>query len=215
MSFPVTECATIILKPGVDIESNTPEADLWKQTLSTVSQQPGYLRAFWGCQLEDPSVLHLLIDWESLDAHNAFNASPAHDPFVKNIMPLLAGLHIHHFRPSTSPSALITASPIIEFATFYDTTDVFKSNLKKFFSTIDEAHVGGGYEGNLYGEVVEEIAKGGAKEGQGKAMRLLVGWQSREDHLKFRETELFRENIGLLREGMSGMEVAHIPLKAV
>src|SRR6266536_842100 len=65
MAQPVTECATIVLKPGVDIEGHTQEAKIWKETLKIVSEQDGYQREYYGRQLENPNVLMLLIGMSS------------------------------------------------------------------------------------------------------------------------------------------------------
>jgi hypothetical protein len=43
----------------------------------------------------------------------------------------------------------------------------------------------------------------------------VVGWTSKEEHMKFRETDLFKNNIQLLREGVGSAEVFHVPFKAV
>lgn len=46
-------------------------------------------------------------------------------------------------------------------------------------------------------------------------MRLCIGWTSKDAHMRFRETELFKKNIGLLREGVGSAEVYHVSFKAV
>lgn len=62
MHSPVTEVATITFKPGADLSSpSTPASKAWSETLSTVSQQAGYQRAYWGHQLENPNIVLLLI----------------------------------------------------------------------------------------------------------------------------------------------------------
>jgi len=65
MGSPPTEIAYITLKPGVDIGGSTPEAKVWHEALSTVAAQEGYKGAYYGRQLEDPSVLLFVINWES------------------------------------------------------------------------------------------------------------------------------------------------------
>lgn len=39
------------------------------------------------------------------------------------------------------------------------------------------------------------------------ALVLFIGWESKEKHLEFRETEQFKRNVGLLREGAEGVEM--------
>jgi heme-degrading monooxygenase HmoA len=63
-----------------------------------------------------------------------------------------------------------------------------------------------GYLGHAYGPVVEEIEKEEGA-GMGKAVVLCIGWESKERHMAFRETESFKENIHFLREGVTGAEL--------
>jgi heme-degrading monooxygenase HmoA len=46
------------------------------------------------------------------------------------------------------------------------------------------------------------------------ALVLSIGWDSKDVHLAFRDTELFKENIALLREKNSGAELFHVSFTA-
>jgi len=61
--------------------------------------------------------------------------------------------------------------------------------------------------------VVKHAEQGvdGAKAG--KAAVLLIGWESKEAHLRFREKEVFKKHIYLLREKTTGAEVFHVAAK--
>lgn len=62
--MPVTEYATIPLASGSAIELDdplSPAGKSWQATLDTVSSQPGYQRAYYGTQVENPNTLQLLI----------------------------------------------------------------------------------------------------------------------------------------------------------
>ncbi|TVY28969.1 hypothetical protein LHYA1_G001638 [Lachnellula hyalina] len=241
MPSPVTECATITLKPGIDLgTSGTDSAQAWNETLATVAKQAGYQRSYWGRQLENPNIVVWLIDWESLAAHQTFMASPSYQPFAARLLPLTENVHLHHFTPSVFPPGIIASAPVIEFATFYDTKPVFVGNVRKFEGVLDQAKAKGDvdvdeYLGGVWGEdvrsrrseekeglsadllppVIEDIAKNGASEGKGRAIRLCLGWTSKEAHMKFRETQLFKDNIALLREGVGSAEVHHVAFKTV
>jgi hypothetical protein len=52
----------------------------------------------------------------------------------------------------------------------------------------------------------EEIEKDSVK---GKGAVLLIGWQSRQEHMDFREKETFKKNIQLLRQNAKGIEMHH------
>ncbi len=59
---PVTEIALLNLKAGIDVtdESNSAH-QVWQDTLFKIAAQFGFQRAYYGTQLEDPSILQLVI----------------------------------------------------------------------------------------------------------------------------------------------------------
>jgi hypothetical protein len=61
MASPASEVAYLSLKPGIDLEGSTAEADIWQEALSTIRAQKGCQRLYWGRQLEDENVLLLVI----------------------------------------------------------------------------------------------------------------------------------------------------------
>lgn len=73
MSKNATEIAVIGLVPGANIEDpNSSAGTVWQDTLTTVLDQDGAQRAYWGRQVENPSVLHLFVDWDSVEHHHKF-----------------------------------------------------------------------------------------------------------------------------------------------
>jgi hypothetical protein len=93
----------------------------------------------------------------------------------------------------------------------------------KFVSIIEQKGKEGlvdGFVGAAYGESIEEgvvkhSEQGQEVEGTGKVVVGFLGWESKEKHLAFREMELFKENIGLLRGNNRGAEVFHVKFTAV
>ncbi len=132
----------------------------------------------------------------------AFCNSKAYGPFVDTLLPLTNGIHLKHFLPNPNTDVL-SAAPVVEFATFYNVDDTFLGNTKKF---VDTAPSPEGYKGASFGETVEgntgKHSDGG--EGKGKAVVLCIGWEAIEKHMEFRGSKWFGENIGLLREGCKG-----------
>lgn len=62
MAPPATEIALLPLVTGADIEDpNSSAGKIWQSSLDTIAAQPGYKGAFWGRQVENNSVLELLI----------------------------------------------------------------------------------------------------------------------------------------------------------
>lgn len=59
---PATEIATLPLFAGATIEDpDSPAGKVWQSTLDTVSAQDGFQRAYYGREVENQSVVQLLI----------------------------------------------------------------------------------------------------------------------------------------------------------
>ena len=59
---PATELATIPLTSGAEIEDPaSPAGKVWQSALDTIAQQDGFQRAYWGREVENPSVLQLFV----------------------------------------------------------------------------------------------------------------------------------------------------------
>lgn len=120
----------------------------------------------------------------------------------------MSAVHFHHVAFSPFPPKIVTRAPVIEFATFLDTRPHFLANVEKFMKGIgapDECY------GSAWGDTVEtDVGKHLDGSAKGKATVLLIGWESKEAHMRFRETEVFEKNIGLLREGMGGVEMVSL-----
>lgn len=136
--------------------------------------------------------------------------SPTYTPFIARLQPLLsAGAHLSHvdFEPQTALTRAL-AAPVTEIATFY-------FNGSPNADWLDNASQAGEWlereapesRGIAYGITHEEVEYQGIK---GKAAVIVVGWTSREAHMTFRETESFRENIGLLRGASGAVEMHHV-----
>ena len=117
-------------------------------------------------------------------------------------------LTLHHatLTPHPPTAALGAASPVTEVLTcYFETEDAgFGSKVDRLVKAIaDNAE---GFKGAAGGGVVEDVEYEGEK---GKAYVGLLGGESVEAHMKFRETQAFKDNIHLLREDPLGMEVHH------
>jgi len=205
---PVTEFATLNLKAGVNLTDDSPAARLFRSDIvGTLMLQDGMTNVRWGHELEDESIAILAIDWTSFSAHENFMKSPPYGPFVKKLQDIfVVGLALHHAYLPQNKTHLLTGAPVIELVTVYGAEEGCLDNVKEFESKLEAD----GYHGMVYGETMEgDIAKeeGGEK---GKAVVMCIGWDSREKHMEFRETERFREIIPLLREKNKGANVVHV-----
>lgn len=109
--------------------------------------------------------------------------------------------------PHPPTAALGTASPVTEVLTCYfgeKGDEGFESKYKQVIKITSENAEG--FKGAVGGWVVEDVEYEGKK---GKAFVGLVGWESVEAHMAYRETQAFKDNIHLLTEDSLGLDVHH------
>lgn len=138
-------------------------------------------------------------------------ATEAYQPFLQRFLTIVAGAPtIIHSDLQPYADALETLSaPVTEIATFYfgsDPPEKYIDGVNKFREVVDKESVDG-YLGGAVGITYEEVEREGVK---GKGAVLVIGWKSVEAHMAFRETETFKQNIGLLREGVQKAEMHHV-----
>ncbi len=137
--------------------------------------------------------------------------SDAYKPFFKSFGTIIGGdislIHVD-FKPEGGAIKSMGA-PVTEVATFYfdggPPEDAYES-CKKFIEICEKEEPEKKIYRWAYGTTHEEIEKDGVK---GKGAVLLIGWDSKEDHMAFRETDVFKENIQLLRQTAKGIEAHH------
>jgi len=153
-------------------------------------------------------------DWNSLDDHHAFMKSAIYGSFGRHLMTIVEGpMSMYHtnFDPHP-PSAAIssTSSPVTEVITCYFASHDpgFEEKVKKLAGIIKENTET--FKAAAGGWIIEDVEHESIGSGtKGKAYAVVFGWDSVEAHMKFRETEAFKENIHLLREGPLKLEVHH------
>ncbi|KAL8805413.1 MAG: hypothetical protein Q9182_001979 [Xanthomendoza sp. 2 TL-2023] len=204
-----TEIVTASLQPGIDVDDpNSTAGKVLSDMFNTLQQQEGYQRAYHGHQVENLSIWQLLIDWDSVEAHEKFMSQPYYEAVIKHLMSIVDGQNIAichaHFSPHP-PSVAVsgTVAPVTEMIAHHFSSDIsdddrasFESNMKKFAQLLEEKAAG--FKGFAGGWVVEDIehAEVGGKT---KTWQSCVGWQSVEAHMAFRETEEFKDNVHLIR----------------
>lgn len=87
-------------------------------------------------------------------------------------------------------------------------TSAFDDRWSSFRSTL-EKHAEG-YRSSSAGWIVEELEYEGEKA---KAFAIFVGWDSVDAHMKYRDTQAFKESIQSLREGLKGVKAYHAVLQ--
>ena len=138
-------------------------------------------------------------------------ASEGYKPFLESFKTIIGGpislIHVDFNSEDGVKRAL--SAPVTEIATFYfdggprsDAVETVEKFVKAW-----EAEIGEGKVRYAYGITHEEIEKDGVK---GKGAILLVGWESREEHMKFRETDVFKTKAAeMLRQNCGAVEMHH------
>ncbi|KAK8023813.1 hypothetical protein PG993_011879 [Apiospora rasikravindrae] len=216
MASPVTELVDFALPPSADLESAFPAA------VTTLTQQPGCRGARYSRHHEDAAKLTLYVDWDSVAAHEAFCAkSDIYSPFFASLAPLSttapSPYHVAFNPPATG---VLDVAPAVEVLHLHFPADygaekqeVVLKTIGEFFAISEKA---AGKEGMdllvgtpAVGWAVEERE---FKEDKGRVLVVMIGWKSVEAHMQYRDTDAFRESIGMIRglEAMKGISVYHV-----
>jgi hypothetical protein len=136
-------------------------------------------------------------------------AKDIYQPFRNNLKPVLGGdITVTHqdLKPAGGLKAAMSA-PVTEVATFYfdggPPDDAYESCEKFIKACENDAKV----HGWAYGITQEEIEREGVK---GIGAVLAIGWDSVDAHMDFRTTQVFKDNIGLLRQTAKKIEMHHV-----
>ena len=161
----------------------------------------------------------MLVDWTSLAAHEAFIASAAYGPHLQRCATIMStDTDMEGGAPQVSHVDFETAgglrsalgAPVTEIATFYcegEPGGEWKGNAAEAGEWLEREAGKAGFVGAAYGVTHEEVEYKGVK---GKAAVVVIGWESVEAHMSFRETQTFKENIGLLRGEAKAIEMHHV-----
>jgi heme-degrading monooxygenase HmoA len=202
----VTEIALLHLSQGVMIS----DADVRSKLAHarTVMQEYTGRTFYYLQQVENPSCIYIIGEWESLDQHmNDFIPSAENQALLENLKELLSVewlLHIgapHAALPlpaSAQNQAKASVYALVRHyvkngqgAQFQETYENEKRHLQAF---VTEGTIGGGWRVDNDGDEEEWM--------------LLTPWTSVEQHHAFAETAGFAE-YGRIREHIEGAEIKH------
>ncbi|RMZ87824.1 hypothetical protein DV736_g4959, partial [Chaetothyriales sp. CBS 134916] len=217
VSFPLREGQT-----PHDPASRT--ATIIKETFDTIAQQPGFQRLYWGTETENPNILRIAIDWDSVDHHINFTKTEKYKLFIENfgqIVDISKGVLYHaHLSPHpptraiSQPTTPATETLVAFFPSSYSKADQdkFEEDFKNILSAL-ETHGADISTSTASGWVVEELPIPNSESNEtGKAFVALIGWISVQAHLDFRNTQAFKDNIHWLRgaKDLKGVKMVHI-----
>ncbi|KAF2122921.1 hypothetical protein BDV96DRAFT_510628 [Lophiotrema nucula] len=219
MSQHVTEIVYIPFKVGLDLESGD-AAKLLDEVLSLLAKHKGTTSINWGRQIETPNVVQMVIGWNSVDDHKAFEQIPEFEPFIQNLSKCIAApLTIILVKlPSIEPGANNPLlAPVTECINAFFPPEQSESEYASSFQRFrDEALEIPDMKATalIGGWSIETHQHENLGEGvDGKLFTAFVGWPSVEAHLNFRKTEAFPKITGHLRAGAKAVKVWHVAFK--
>lgn len=136
---------------------------------------------------------------------------------------LQRGGYTKHFEPRPSPPSALRA-PVTEIMMAFFAPDIseaakaaarerveqFSDKALSRCADVQAVNVGWGVEDDF-------PMRGTGEERKGTVLFALIGWPSIDTHMQFRDTEAFKESVGLLRdmEGMVKLTMFHVKCKSM
>ncbi|KAK1475134.1 hypothetical protein CTAM01_15703 [Colletotrichum tamarilloi] len=216
----VTEFSYFTIKPGKTIPD---EEGLYDRVLDLAVSQPGAGSLYYGSSIEKPAQSWCFLDWDSVEEHLAYRETDTHAPIGKALGPYLDWTqgYIKHITPSVWPPTILSTAPVTEVLTLFFPSDLDSAAKETLTAQLEEfktkaLDTSPDFQGISYGWSVENDVPVTDEDGKtGNLLAAFIGWPSVDAHMKFRETEPFKENIGLLRgmEGIVKLAVFHVSCK--
>lgn len=73
---PVTEIALLpLIEGGYPDDAHSSSGQMLKYCLDVLLAQKGVQKCYWGREVENPSMMRLFVDWDSVNDHKAFAVS--------------------------------------------------------------------------------------------------------------------------------------------
>jgi quinol monooxygenase YgiN len=214
---PVTEIAVLVMKPDIKWES------FLESTSAVIRSQPGCLQVRYSKKHENADHVAMFIDWEGIAAHQTFMDSEAYGPMVDGLTELLsAPVAPYHAPFEPFPPAVLnndggkgkTRVAEVMHAYFPADIDMVQQQavlfrIQQFLDETRSAAAKGMSGETAHSFALEELDFKGEKS---RALVGVLGWDSVEAHMAYRETDQFKNTIGLIRgmEGLKGIEVYHV-----
>ncbi|KAF2096783.1 hypothetical protein NA57DRAFT_78376 [Rhizodiscina lignyota] len=222
MSVPITEIATLPLHThkGMEFESTDPaQRGVIDNTFKVLSEQKGYQDAAWGLKMEDSECSILLVDWDTIEDHTAFTKRDIYKPFAEKIGEAVdvPSLKLVHCTP-TKPIKPTLDAPATEIVYWYFAADSVPADFGDVWDTFVKSAVEPAVDAGAWGEAsgwIKEDVEFKSLQGEtlkGKAYVCFIGWESRDHHLRFRETEAFKTHMPEVRKHIQGIEVYHVAI---
>ncbi|KAH6663943.1 hypothetical protein F5X68DRAFT_265927 [Plectosphaerella plurivora] len=196
----ITELGCMGVKPNLDImDPSKPEGRILPDAWDIVTTKPGGpSRVVWGLEHEEPSRVWAFFDWDSVEQHNEFVKTFAPDA-VKDIPTICTPDEIRK-HAALEPSTDALTAPWVEVTLAYFAGDISQDDKDVASAQIERVLAASGINNRALGWSVEnDFPIRGEKVKTGAALMGVVGWPSREEQAKFRETGAYKESVELLK----------------
>jgi hypothetical protein len=238
---PVTEFAYIPLRPSSNIDDpSTSEGGIMAAMLEKGKVAPGVQRNYWGKLEENPKEIYLLLgepvpspgtrriapeandncipsDWDSLEAHQTYQAQPHYGPFVaaaySMVDPERSSMACHvAFNPHPPSAALLGPVAEVFIAHFsvedaVAVTEAFPAQFGDFVRALVQAGVPGMTGEFTSGWAVEEQEHKGEMS---KAFVAVVGWESVDAHKEAMKSAAYAQNSKLFTIAPKHSRISHV-----
>lgn len=164
---------------------------------------------FYLQQIEDPSLIYIIGEWDSLDQHmNGFIPSPANQSLLETLKSELTVEYLIHIDTSQDKLPIPrTASHVVGIVRHFikagekeNFTRAFDSNKSHLQNYVTEGKIGGAWRLD-------------ASDGENEFV-LFHPWRDVEQHENFAGTEGFAR-YGVIREFLDGAEIKHARLMEI
>lgn len=234
--LPVTEIAYIPLKQdaeGLSYDSTDPQArELVDYTMHMLETQRGCVRACTGLKVEGGGDVMLQFigkvscpeyntnakradyrptDWDTIEDHHNWSNSKPFQEFAGKLMPAVKSfddiwlMHVDFDSSITGPCS----APYTEVVFYYvpAISEEFEKAWRNFIK-LSSADNPKGLHSETSGWMREEVEHENLGKGvKGRAYVAILGWDSPEHHMRYRETEAFKKNIQEPRKHAKGVQM--------
>ncbi|KAJ3773570.1 hypothetical protein FB446DRAFT_526756 [Lentinula raphanica] len=189
--------------------SPSPAVKTFEELCETIKTQKGFIRQYWGQQVEDPTLFVWCIDWESSDHHEAFANSEGYNTYttaLERIFDFIKAAPLTTFTKWSSDPTPALKAPVTEIAFLTlpdsspeDTKRVTEEALGPILSDVQKI-------GKAWGAALGWVSKTtpaiheAAPEGHHIALHGVFGYASIEDHMKWRETQEHTQAVETMEE---------------
>ncbi|KAF2623314.1 hypothetical protein BU25DRAFT_425074 [Macroventuria anomochaeta] len=214
--MPIVEVGMMGVRPNkTPMDPSTADGKILSDAWKAVIQAPGGpQRVFWGLEEEDRGRIWGWFDWESVEEHEAFAKSVGGEATKRFVEVFTPGFTKHAHVDTSVLKAPVTEVMLASFPP--DITQDAKDAVAGQFQTFKEKALDQCKDvrtvSSGWGLEIDFPVRNSPNGEKGTLFFALIGWGSVDEHMAFRETEAFKENVGLITgmEGYVKLDMFHL-----